>query len=558
VQAAEADRAQAPEEEVLLEALHDFGLDFKEARVYLTLLRQGPMRASSVAAVCNLRRGDAYRILARLRDHGYVEAGLEQPITFRATPVGRVVDLNVEELRTKAERISRRKTELLRLAGTATPGEPGPEREAFRVVQGRTAYFELLERLIRHAKQEVCLKTTRNGLARLATYGLDAAVREAQAQGVRFRLLAPVESRLAEALSVFRVVAEIRHASTEQTGEFITIDGMETVIGAFVDDSQALQSPRDTFLWLTSRGYATAMAQFFAELWTDAPTLDEALRAVETGVTPPTLRLLRGEEEVRSQREALCGRAERSLDALWHEPIALNIVPIQRRLRLLTPIGGSEAGQRLRDVLPLEAVRHLPADLPLDLLLVDGRYLLVEFHTDEGRDELRAYVADDPALTALFGLVYNHLWEAGVAAEIRLAQLQTARRTDIVIERCASALRRGGLDVTLDTMLVGRGERRQRFALVAQTADQRVYAIDVYVGDRPLEAPPVADLCAKVGDVYAKGYLVAVPGVAPGAVGLLQFFGVDLIAGENEQVIAEALSVRIREHMQTSPTSTQS
>ena len=93
----------------LQDKLEGIGFSEQEARVYIFLVKGGPMKAKEVAQAVKLNKVMAYRYLRKLQSQGIIESSLDNPAFFKAVPVEKVVEMFVEAKETEARDIKNRK-----------------------------------------------------------------------------------------------------------------------------------------------------------------------------------------------------------------------------------------------------------------------------------------------------------------------------------------------------------------------------------------------------------------------------------------------------------------
>lgn len=84
-------------------ALQAFGLSYREAKAYLALLAQGPMRARRATEGSGLQRATAYRVLGRLIARGLVTTQPGAGRLYHPLPLRVLVERNVAFLRDEIE-----------------------------------------------------------------------------------------------------------------------------------------------------------------------------------------------------------------------------------------------------------------------------------------------------------------------------------------------------------------------------------------------------------------------------------------------------------------------
>lgn len=89
--------------EEIIEKLIECGLTYKEAKVYYTLCKLGPCKASLLAHHLQIPRPEIYIVLKKLQERRFIEVTLERPMRFIAVSFERVIDQIIEEEKEKIE-----------------------------------------------------------------------------------------------------------------------------------------------------------------------------------------------------------------------------------------------------------------------------------------------------------------------------------------------------------------------------------------------------------------------------------------------------------------------
>ncbi|HYK92549.1 MAG TPA: helix-turn-helix domain-containing protein [Thermoplasmata archaeon] len=95
--------ARAPGGDPLTMALLHFGLGAREAQLYRTLLKFGPMSARQSIGLAGLDRATGYRVLSKLRARGLVSSTPSRPQRFVPLEVARLFERTVTVLRDDLE-----------------------------------------------------------------------------------------------------------------------------------------------------------------------------------------------------------------------------------------------------------------------------------------------------------------------------------------------------------------------------------------------------------------------------------------------------------------------
>ena len=169
-----------------------------QARVYLTLIRFGPLKTTSISKQSKIARPDVYRTLAKLHELSLVEQMVETPVRFRAVPIDKGVEFL---LKTKTQDFEKLKKESELLLATFNSKDNTKELlsadSSFVLIPKREAVLKRLIEAIEEAQESINVVLTWNrfysGLELFDRY-----IKEASERNVSVRYI--VENPLNEAL----------------------------------------------------------------------------------------------------------------------------------------------------------------------------------------------------------------------------------------------------------------------------------------------------------------------------------------------------------------------
>src|SRR5688572_2658825 len=133
--------------ETLADELTQLGLTPTEAQVYLTLVQNGPMGASAIAAATGLARTAVYRTIGALVDKGFAEGGEGYGSRFSPVPAEKALPQLLaadQAALVHRERLTAQIIELISSLGEQAETVPD---ELLQVLRGPRALTERFERL---------------------------------------------------------------------------------------------------------------------------------------------------------------------------------------------------------------------------------------------------------------------------------------------------------------------------------------------------------------------------------------------------------------------------
>lgn len=141
--------------ETLAGTMEDLGLGPEETKVYLTLLDNGPARASTAANLAGFSRGRTYRILDTLVEEGWVVVHVGHPRIFEASPPERLFEGRISQLQREEMRVEDLRDDLLPRLLEIGQGVKGPKAANWTLLEGRLAIYRSLIKLVERAEETV-------------------------------------------------------------------------------------------------------------------------------------------------------------------------------------------------------------------------------------------------------------------------------------------------------------------------------------------------------------------------------------------------------------------
>lgn len=134
------------DEKTLPDLLRQFGLSDKEIDTYLTVLKHGEAKPSTIATEADISKRHVYSVSEQLESKGFVEVNSHVvPTTVRAHPPDEVIG----RLQDDVEAMQSGLNELYR--------EPEPSTEQISVVKSKATIIKRMQQLIREADSEITL-----------------------------------------------------------------------------------------------------------------------------------------------------------------------------------------------------------------------------------------------------------------------------------------------------------------------------------------------------------------------------------------------------------------
>jgi len=150
-------------DETLISDLTRFGLSEKEALAYLTILREGSTKVSTISTEADVSKSYAYDLISELEDRGLVNVHDHQvPTQIEAIPPKK----GIKDL---ASRLYSIEDELEELFNTSAQRD-----QEFRVIKSRSTLLDQINDLISSAEEEVVLSIPDSSFEEVSSTLIDA------------------------------------------------------------------------------------------------------------------------------------------------------------------------------------------------------------------------------------------------------------------------------------------------------------------------------------------------------------------------------------------------
>ena len=171
-----------PQEDI--QSLVDLGLTFVQAKIFLTLVQAGTMKAQTISQVSKVTRADVYRTLHKLQECGLIEKEITRPALYRAIPTKDALNIMMERYTLKHKKLKVKTANLLYKYQKNTIRSFSQFN--FVLVPSREALIKRLKKAIDSAENSIDVSTSRNRLAH-ACYSLSENLKKAWERGVKGR-----------------------------------------------------------------------------------------------------------------------------------------------------------------------------------------------------------------------------------------------------------------------------------------------------------------------------------------------------------------------------------
>ncbi|MGD0256901.1 MAG: helix-turn-helix domain-containing protein [Thermoplasmata archaeon] len=253
----------------LIQALVRFGLNDREAQLYLVLVQRGPSTAPEAAREAGSDRVVAYRTLDALRARGRVTVTAERPRRYVPVPPRALFDEHIAGRRTAVvedEKLASLLTELL-------PAHPGTEQRGaprFQVLPGAPGIYPLLREMVKRAHTSLSVMITHGGLRRSVEYGIQQEIPRFLRGGGHVRMIVESDPRVRQVLLGF-TRSQRRFPNLEirqlypQSARMTIVDDREVLVFP-VPNGQA-RGVQEVAIWTDNVDFIRSQALHFDGMW---------------------------------------------------------------------------------------------------------------------------------------------------------------------------------------------------------------------------------------------------------------------------------------------------
>jgi HTH-type transcriptional regulator, sugar sensing transcriptional regulator len=183
-------RIQSPYVEELTTELADIlSMDDLEAKIYLNLLRTGPITASALAKEINIDRAKTYRVIDKLASNGIVSISFSSPKLCIAAEPGEVLSLALQK---KEEEIAKIRTDGKKIIDKIKEISSTENKTAiptFRIIQGIENITSQIERILESTRDVFYLVTSIEDVSKLYHTSIPEKIKQTQKSRGMVRLI---------------------------------------------------------------------------------------------------------------------------------------------------------------------------------------------------------------------------------------------------------------------------------------------------------------------------------------------------------------------------------
>jgi sugar-specific transcriptional regulator TrmB len=264
-------------------------LETVEARIYLNLLRLGPVTASSLAKELDVDRTKTYRTIDKLLNMSIVSTTISNPKLCIATKPEEVLKIVLQKKQDEINRVEKIGKEVIKRINKIVPITDGHYVPTFRTVQGRANIYSHIEKILEDSSGTIYIVTTTEDILRMYHTAIPEKIKECIGKGGTVRILTdaddkkflplidrlkPTETRLGKLPSKGRIIVEegkqMVMSDVMNASDFVNTENSRSTI-----DSFSLGADSDFALWTNSAEMVNNIFSLCKFLWRTSKPLQK-------------------------------------------------------------------------------------------------------------------------------------------------------------------------------------------------------------------------------------------------------------------------------------------
>jgi sugar-specific transcriptional regulator TrmB len=180
-------------EKLAIELKQTLDLDELESKIYLSLLRTGPITASALAKDLNIDRARMYRTVDKLVDRNIISTTLSSPKLCIAVEPEKALKIALEKKEEEIKKIKKSGEAIVDKINNEISTNQGTNIPTLRIVQGRTNIYSDIAQLIENCTDTIYLATTLEDISKMYHSIIPEKIKICEKNGGKVLLLVEVD-----------------------------------------------------------------------------------------------------------------------------------------------------------------------------------------------------------------------------------------------------------------------------------------------------------------------------------------------------------------------------
>lgn len=255
-------------EEGELSALRHLGLNEYESRIYLVLVRMGPIKAGEISFFGQVPRTKTYGAIRELERKGLVHIIPGKPELYAPSSPSEVL----MPLVTKLNKEVKDTEELVRTLTLTYESSKYVKREIpkeaseFWEIEGRQVISNKLNQIMSDASKSINYCTGASGLIR-AYKAHSETLEKARKRGATVRFLAQISAESSGVARELSEIVDLKRLEMPFANNFVSVDARELVVIESRPDDLRTDRGSDRAIWTTNKMLVELHEQLFDRVW---------------------------------------------------------------------------------------------------------------------------------------------------------------------------------------------------------------------------------------------------------------------------------------------------
>ncbi len=228
--------------ELILQLSSILDLETVEARIYLNLLRLGPVTASALAKELDVDRTKTYRTVDKLLNMSIVSTTISNPKLCIATKPEEVLKIVLQKKQDEINRVEKIGKNVIQKINKIVPITDGHYVPTFRTVQGRANIYSHIEKLLEDSDRTIYIITTSDDILRMYHTAVPEKIKECIDNGGTVRILTATEDKKFLPLIDRLKPTETRLGKLPSKGRIIVEEGKQMIMSDVMNASDFTNS----------------------------------------------------------------------------------------------------------------------------------------------------------------------------------------------------------------------------------------------------------------------------------------------------------------------------
>jgi sugar-specific transcriptional regulator TrmB len=185
--------AQEQVEKLAIELKQTLDFDELESKIYLSLLRTGPITASALAKDLNIDRARMYRTIDKLVDRNIISTTLSSPKLCIAVEPEKALKIALEKKEEEIKKIKKSGEAIVDKINSEITTNQGTNIPTLRIIQGRTNIYSDISQMIEDCTDTVFIATTLEDISKMYHSMIPEKIKICEKNGGKVMLLVEID-----------------------------------------------------------------------------------------------------------------------------------------------------------------------------------------------------------------------------------------------------------------------------------------------------------------------------------------------------------------------------